>query len=73
MHLALQTVRIYARDMKVVKPAKKFRTVTLRLPEKLMEDVNKVAESNDLSRQELIAAILRQVLNDTKFVLKVED
>lgn len=59
--------------MKVVKSEKKFRTVTLRLPEKLMKDVDKVAESNDLSRQELIAAILRQVLNDGKFVLKVED
>lgn len=60
--------------MKVVKPSeKKFRTVTLRLPEKLMESVDKIATTNDLSRQELIAAILKQVLHDDKFVLKVED
>ena len=58
--------------MKIVKPERKFRTVTLRLPEKVMENVDKVAENNDLSRQELIAAILRQVLDDSKFVLKVE-
>ncbi len=37
-----------------------------------MESVDKIATSNDLSRQELIAAILKQVLNDDKFVLKVE-
>ncbi len=60
--------------MKIIKDAdKKFRTVTLRLPEKVMTKVDKVAETNDLSRQELIAAILQQVLGDDKFVLKMQD
>jgi|GEM_PF-2338705 len=60
--------------MKVVKPAeKKFRSVTLRLPEKIMERVDRIAEKNKVSRQELIAAILRQVLDDDRFVLKIED
>jgi metal-responsive CopG/Arc/MetJ family transcriptional regulator len=58
--------------MKIIKDAsKKFRTVTLRLPEKVMEQIDKVADKNDLSRQELIAAILQQVLDDNKFILKV--
>lgn len=60
--------------MKVVKPAeKKFRSVTLRIPEDIMKRVDKVADSNDVSRQELIAAILKQVLNDGKFVLNLEE
>ena len=60
--------------MKVVKPAeKKFRSVTLRLPEKVMERMDRVAAKNKVSRQELIAAILAQVLDDEKFVLKIEE
>jgi predicted DNA binding CopG/RHH family protein len=60
--------------MKIIKEgSKKFRTVTLRIPEKVMEQVDKVADKNELSRQELIASILKQVLDDPKFVLKIED
>ncbi len=59
--------------MKVVKEDKKFRSVTLRLPEKVMIAVDKIADKNTLSRQQLIAAILKQVLTDDKFVLKVKD
>ncbi len=59
--------------MKVVKEDKKFRSVTLRLPEKVMLGVDKIADKNKLSRQQLIAAILEQVLTDEKFVLKVKD
>lgn len=59
--------------MKVVKEDKKFRSVTLRLPEKIMLGVDKIADKNKLSRQQLIAAILEQVLTDEKFVLKVKD
>ncbi len=59
--------------MKIVKEDKKLRSVTLRLPEKTMLAVDKVADKSDLSRQQLIAAILEQVLADEKFVLKVRD
>jgi len=59
--------------MKVVKEDKKFRSVTLRLPEKVMLGVDKIADKNKLSRQQLIAAILEQVLTDEKFILKVKD
>lgn len=59
--------------MKVVKEDKKFRSVTLRLPEKVMLGIDKTADKNKLSRQQLIAAILEQVLTDEKFVLKVKD
>lgn len=60
--------------MKVVKASRKqIRSVTLRLPEKLMESVDRIAARNDMSRQELIAAILNQAINDERFVLKVEN
>jgi predicted DNA binding CopG/RHH family protein len=60
--------------MKIIKDSsKKYRTVTLRLPEKTMEQVDKVADINELSRQELIASILKQVLDDPKFILKIEE
>jgi predicted DNA binding CopG/RHH family protein len=60
-----------ASPMKVVKADKKFRSVTLRLPEEVMLAVDKIADKEKLSRQQLIAAILEQVLTDDKFVLKV--
>lgn len=59
--------------MKVVKEDKKFRSVTLRIPEKVMLGVDRIADKNKLSRQQLVAAILEQVLTDEKFVLKVKD
>ena len=60
--------------MKIIKDSsKKFRTVTLRVPEKVMEQVDKIAQKNELSRQELITSILRQVLDDPKFILKIEE
>lgn len=61
--------------MKVLRknPNKKFRTLTLRIEESVMSEVDKVAGEAELSRQALITAILKQVLNDPKFVLKVED
>ncbi|RYZ59761.1 MAG: ribbon-helix-helix protein, CopG family [Proteobacteria bacterium] len=58
--------------MKVVKVEKKFRSVTLRLPEKVMVGIDKIADRNELSRQQLIAAILEQVIQDEKFVLKMK-
>jgi hypothetical protein len=61
--------------MKIIKKDdnKEYRTLTLRIDKKIMADVDKVAEKNSLSRQSLIAAILKQVLADPKFVLKIED
>jgi|LakMenEpi03Aug12_release.lakeMendotaPanAssembly.Ray.scaffolds.fasta_scaffold5895019_1 metal-responsive CopG/Arc/MetJ family transcriptional regulator len=60
--------------MKIVKAEKeKHRTVTLRIPKAVMEKVDKVAEKNTVSRQLLITAILKQVLEDKKFVLKITE
>lgn len=61
--------------MKIIKKDdnKDYRSVTLRIENKIMDQVDKVAEQNELSRQALIAAILKQVMNDPKFVLKLED
>lgn len=60
--------------MKVVKEkSNESRTVTLRIAESTMQKVDEVAKENKLSRQKLIEAILEQVLNDKKFVLKIKD
>lgn len=60
--------------MKIIKPPPKAeqRVVTLRIDEDVMVKIDDVAEKSELSRQALITAILKQVLNDPKFVLKVE-
>ncbi len=61
--------------MKIIKKDdnKDYRTVTLRIEEKIMSEVDKVAEKNKLSRQSLIAAVLKQVLSDSKFVLRIDE
>ena len=61
--------------MKIIKKedTKDYRTVTLRIEQKIMAEVDKIAEKNGLSRQSLIAAILKQVLDDPKFVLRVDE
>ncbi len=61
--------------MKIIKKDddKDYRTVTLRIEEKIMTQVDKVSAKSNLSRQALVAAILKQVLTDPKFVLKIED
>ena len=60
--------------MKVVKEEKeKLRSVTLRIAETIMEKVDKVSEENSVSRQQLIAAILKQVLNDKNFILNISE
>jgi predicted DNA binding CopG/RHH family protein len=60
--------------MKVVKENKeKQRTVTLRIPEAIMVQLDKVADKNKVSRQSLISSVLKQVLNDKTFVLKIAE
>ena len=60
--------------MKIVKEEReKQRTVTLRVPESVMTQVDKVADKNKVSRQMLITAILKQVVADKNFVLKIAD
>lgn len=46
---------------------------TLRLDEELRKQILKEAEKHDISSQRLIEEILRQVLNDKSFVLRIED
>jgi hypothetical protein len=66
---------MYHFGMKVIKKDdnKDYRTVTLRIENKIMDHVDDVAKKSKVSRQALIAAILKQVMNDPKFVLKLED
>ena len=44
---------------------------TQRLPEGLLEKLDALAESNKMSRNALVEAILAQVVDDKRFVLKV--
>lgn len=68
------TNNIISFAMKVVKKkTDQKRVVTLRLPEMIMQRIDKFVEKNRLSRQALVAAILKQVVNDKGFVLKVCD
>ena len=65
---------IFRKMMKVVKADKeKQRCVTLRISETVMEKVDKVAEKNKVSRQLLVTAILKQVLADKHFILKITE
>ena len=57
--------------MKIVKKAKKERTVTLRIDEEVMKKVDSIAKKHDISRQKLVEAILKQVTSDKSFVLKL--
>lgn len=59
--------------MKIIKAntGKRIRSVTLRLKEEVMQQVDKVATENNLSRQKLIEKILEQVVADKNFVLRV--
>lgn len=58
--------------MKVKKVDKKFRTLTLRIDENVMLQIDDIAEENGISRQKLVESILKQVLADKRFVLAVE-
>jgi len=58
--------------MKVVKKTdKKYRTLTLRIDENIMRQVDKLAEKNEVSRQKLVQAILEKAMNDQKFIVEV--
>jgi len=43
------------------------------LPKELLDQVTTEAETHDVSRQRLIAAILEQALNDKHLELKIRD
>jgi metal-responsive CopG/Arc/MetJ family transcriptional regulator len=63
--------------MKVVKNKKKHRSdklsFTLRLEEDLLKRLDRIAAEGDVSRQKLIASILKQILLDKDFVVQVEE
>ena len=46
-----------------------IRTITLRLSEKILNEIDRVSNKNDISRQKLIESILAQVLADKNFEL----
>lgn len=60
--------------MKVNAPKreKSYKKFTLRLPETTCDKLDAIGVREDMSRQELIERILRQVVDDKGFVLKVD-
>ena len=62
--------------MKIINPNKKNRskrTLTLRIDESVMTEVDKLSKKSGLSRQRLVEAILQQVIDDKDFVLDLSD
>jgi predicted transcriptional regulator len=57
--------------MKVKIKKTKYRSVTLRLDEKVMQRVDEVAKEHEISRQCVIEKILETAMNDKKFEIEV--
>lgn len=58
--------------MKVVKKKdKKQRTLTLRIDENIMRQIDDLAKKNEVSRQKLVEAILEKAITDKKFIVEV--
>jgi len=58
--------------MKVVKKKeKKHRTLTLRIDENIMRQIDSLAKKNEVSRQKLVEAILEKAMADKKFVVEI--
>lgn len=58
--------------MKVIRETQsEKKTITIRLSERVMEQIDKLSEDNDVSRQRLIEGILEQALADKSFVLRI--
>lgn len=50
----------------------RLKAYTLQLEEPVIEAIDKISESFDISRQKLINAILKKAVNDPNFVLPIE-
>lgn len=50
----------------------KKQTITIRLSERVMKQIDELTEEHDVSRQRLIEAILNQALADKNFVVHLE-
>lgn len=48
-----------------------LRTVTLRLPESVMGEIDRLAEDSGISRQRLIAEILKKAVADKAFTVEI--
>ena len=48
-----------------------LRTVTLRLPESVMGEIDRLAEDSGVSRQRLIAEILKKAVGDKAFTVEI--
>ena len=69
------SVRAASEDgMKVVREDEwgALKPISMQLSEVLIERINDLAKEHDIPRQKLIELILRQVVSDKNFVLRVK-
>lgn len=61
--------------MKIIKKSDedKLQAITFRLPESLLEKLAVLADKNDISRQKLVAAILRKAIEDKNYKVEIKD
>lgn len=61
--------------MKIIKKSDedKLQATTFRLPESLLEKLAVLADKNDISRQKLVAAILRKAIEDKNYKVEIKD
>ena len=60
--------------MKIIRKTirgEKTRVVTLRLPESIMKNIDRLVEREGISRQGLISAILQVALKDQKLEIEI--
>lgn len=57
--------------MKIVKKKISTKPLLLRVPEDLVDELDKIAKANDMFRQELVIAILTKALSDRSFTIEV--
>lgn len=61
--------------MKIIKKTDEVRlqAITFRLPAGILEKLAILAEKNEISRQKLVAAILKKAIEDKNFKLEIKD
>lgn len=61
--------------MKIIKKIDedKLQAITFRLPEALLLKLSALANKHDISRQKLVAAILKSAIDDKSFKLEIKD
>jgi len=57
--------------MKIKKEKKFYRSVTLRIAETIMQEVDRISNKENVSRQKLIECIIEAAIKDKNFVVRL--